>query len=166
MSEEGKITTLCLITRNEGQEVLLAFKRQGFGAGQWNAYGGKPKAVDGGSIEKTLAREVEEESGLFIDPQGLQKVALIRFYFNGEFKWEMHTFLIEEWEGQPQDTKEMVSPTWHNTARLPWEKMWEGDPLWMPSVFAGEKVKCDIFYQIAGDGGKTVEKVIRYKVDF
>ncbi|MFA5022826.1 MAG: NUDIX domain-containing protein [Candidatus Paceibacterota bacterium] len=164
--KEDKTTTLCLITRKEGREVLLALKAEGFGKGVWNAFGGKPRAVDGGSVERTLVREVEEESCLRVKPEALKKVAIIRFFFDGEFKWEMHTFLANEWQGEPQSTREMVNPTWFNTAHLPWPEMWEGDPLWMPSVFAGDKVKCDIFYRVLSDGAKIVENVIRYEVDF
>lgn len=166
MEERDKTTTLCLIMRKEGREVLLALKAEGFGAGVWNAFGGKPRDEDRGSIEQTLAREVKEECRLEVNPESLKKVAVIRFFFDGEFKWEMHTFLANEWQGEPQSTKEMVNPTWFNTTHLPWPDMWEGDSLWMPSVFSGEKVKCDIYYRVMADGTKTVANVVRHEVDF
>jgi 8-oxo-dGTP diphosphatase len=162
----NELTTLCLVTKDNDRQVLLAEKAQGFGAGVLNAFGGKPKDVDGGSIEQTLVREVAEEVGLVLDPRDLEKVAVVRFSFDGEFKWEMHTFVARRWVGQPCSTKEMRNPAWYDTLHLPWGRMWEGDPHWMIPVFSGEKVKLDIFYRIGADEAKTVEKVLRHEVDF
>lgn len=42
-------------------QILLAMKKRGFGAGKWNGAGGKINA--GETIEEATTREVDEELG-------------------------------------------------------------------------------------------------------
>lgn len=65
--------TLCYIVR--GGKILLIRKKQGFGAGKWNAPGGKIN--DGESLEQCVARELNEEIG--IAPRGPKLLADIEF---------------------------------------------------------------------------------------
>lgn len=52
--------TLLFLIKDD--HVLLAMKKRGFGAGNWNGVGGKIEA--GESIEQALVRECQEEIGV------------------------------------------------------------------------------------------------------
>jgi len=156
----NKIATLCLLVRRG--EVLLAKKREGgFGAGFWNAFGGKPKA--GETIEAATIREVQEEVCLEVASADLKKMGIVRFHFAGEFKWEVHVFVAEDWQGEPESTQEMENPTWYRLTHIPWGKMWASDRAWMPSVLSGEKIFWEVYYSADGE---TVERIISHEVDF
>jgi len=111
----SKIATLCLLVRDG--EVLLAKKREGFGAGVWNAFGGKTKV--GELIEQAAIREVREEVCLEVSPADLKKMGIVRFHFAGEFKWEVYVFVVEDWQGEPESTQEMENPTWYRLTHIP-----------------------------------------------
>jgi len=156
------ICTLCLFVKDDEGEVLLAYKQEGFGEGLINAFGGKVKA--GESIEQAAVRESLEEVGLIISIEDLKKMAVLRFYFDRQFKWEMHVFAIRCWHGEPRSTKEMVAPRWYKFVDVPYAKMWAGDQLWLPSVLAGDKADIDIFYN--GDHTLAQPSVKRRWADF
>lgn len=127
-----QITTLAIIEKND--EVLLAMKKRGFGEGWWNGYGGKVNEDE--TIEEAMVRELEEESGLRARKFG--KRAIIEFIFQGQdFEVEMHTFEVTEYDGEPEESEEMV-PKWFSKDNLPWDKMWPSDRTWLPMFFEGK----------------------------
>ncbi len=72
--------TLCFLVRGDPpQEVLLGFKKKGFGAGKRNGIGGKIE--DGESVVRAAAREMYEETGVRVAEADLQPVALLIFMF-------------------------------------------------------------------------------------
>lgn len=60
----SKLMTMIYILHKERREVLLGNKRRGFGAGNWNAFGGKVERGTDVGIVEAAHRELEEESGL------------------------------------------------------------------------------------------------------
>jgi mutator protein MutT len=133
-----KQTTLLILKRNH--ELLLAMKKRGFGVGKWNGVGGKVEA--GESIEQALLRECEEEIG--IKPTAYHKVAIHMFTYpqNGEtLQQEMHVFLSDQWEGEPEETEEMA-PRWFPIAEIPYDHMWDDDALWLPLILRSKKLQC------------------------
>jgi 8-oxo-dGTP pyrophosphatase MutT (NUDIX family) len=54
-----------LLLRSNGR-ILLGRKKRGFGAGKANGFGGKVEV--GETIKEAAVREVQEESGVTIDP--------------------------------------------------------------------------------------------------
>lgn len=137
-----KISTLCLVT--DGAKILLGMKKEGFGQGRWNGFGGKVK--DGETVESAALRELAEEALITAEPSALDKVATLTFHFSGKPEWEVHVFRVADWRGEPAESKEM-SPRWHEIERIPYDQMWEADRRWLPLVLSGRRIAADVFYK-------------------
>jgi len=136
MNVQLRKVTLSFIIK--GNEILLAMKKRGFGAGLWNGYGGKLK--DGESIYDAAKREVKEE--IDIDVKSMKKVGVLDFYFEGDkpdWNQQVHVFLIQEYNGEPKESEEML-PKWFKINEIPYDKMWEDDKFWLPKVIEGHSV--------------------------
>ncbi len=124
MSKPVQPTTLCVL--RDGENILLAMKKRGFGAGKWNGYGGK--IYESESVEDSLIREVKEESNL--DLISYEKRGEIEFHYND---YVIHMIIFEgtQWQGEPEETEEM-SPKWYTVDSLPFPEMWPDDMHWFP----------------------------------
>ncbi len=133
-----RIATLCLVVR--GDEVLLAKKKSGFGANWWNGFGGKVK--EGEDVLSAACREVFEESGLRVAQEHLKKVAVAHFRFPEipEYDQDVHTYLVERWEGEPQESEEMQKGVWFTLDSVPYHEMWPGDDQWLPLILRDKKI--------------------------
>ena len=149
-----KDVTLCFLFK--GSRVLLAMKKRGFGANRWNGYGGKLN--EGESLENAAIRELEEESGLVLKKDALKKISEIEFLFIQKPEWDqrVHTFFVEEWEGEPQETEEM-RPQWFDIGAIPYGEMWPEDKLWLPRAILGEKIKGKIYFKDMEGNAEKVE---------
>lgn len=148
-----KITTLCLVYKHP--KILLGMKKRGFGEGRWNGYGGKVK--DGETLEESMIREMQEESG--ITPTKFEKrgVFFCEFKEKPEQIIEVNLFAIHEYEGELSETEEM-KPGWFDVNDLPWEEMWDEDKIWYPMFLEGKEFKGNFLFD--GD-----EKVIRHELE-
>ena len=152
--------TLCLpITETE---ILLGRKKLRWGAGKWNGFGGKIE--EGETPEKAAVRELEEECGLSTHVANLEKVAVLKFYFNGEAKFLMHTYLVRDWSKEPAPSDEMM-PQWHPLENVPYDEMWKADSIWMKKVLNGEKVAAHVHFKIKGTPGEDEETFDRIQYD-
>lgn len=134
-----KQATIMLLTKND--EVLLAMKKRGFGAGKWNGFGGKQNPNE--DITQTAIRECEEEAKVI--PTNPKKVALISFYFplvpkEKNFDQQVTVFTATQWKGTPEETEEM-RPQWFKMDEVPYDEMWWDDKMWMPIIFEGKSLK-------------------------
>jgi 8-oxo-dGTP diphosphatase/2-hydroxy-dATP diphosphatase len=133
MAEEKQklLTNLVLIV--DDTRILLGKKKRGIGAGRYNGYGGK---VDiGETVEESLVREVFEESGLLLTQY--EKIGVLQLE-TPEFENEMHIFASDGFSGELRETEEMA-PEWFSIEHIPYEEMWQSDPLWYPYFLGGEK---------------------------
>lgn len=132
-----KYCTLVFLRRHN--EILLAMKKRGFGAGHWNGVGGKIEPNE--TIEQAIVRETQEE--IEVTPLKWHKVAEHDFLMDSDTdkSWHMyvHTFICDEWQGEPTESEEM-KPQWYNIDAIPYDHMWQDDPFWLPQVLAGQKV--------------------------
>ncbi|HSX35248.1 MAG TPA: 8-oxo-dGTP diphosphatase [Candidatus Saccharimonadales bacterium] len=131
-----KHVTLVFLRRSD--EILLAMKKRGFGAGKWNGAGGKME--DGETPLQAAVRESQEEIG--VTPRNLQKVGEIDFYLKEEpdFNHYAHIYISTEWDGEPHETEEM-RPQWFPLAEIPYDQMWGDDKYWLPDALASKRFK-------------------------
>lgn len=129
--------TLLFLRRDN--EILLAMKKRGFGAGRWNGVGGKLEK--GESVEQALVRECQEE--IAVTPTKFWQVAELDFVQDAQTDdpWHMYVYayLCDKWQGQPSETEEMA-PQWFALDDIPYTSMWQDDEYWLPQVLAGQKV--------------------------
>jgi len=127
---------LCYILQ-EGQ-VLLQRKAAGlWGAGKWNAPGGK--CLPGEDPKDAAVRETWEETGLQV--RGLEHRGMLHFTF-GEGQrpdWVVYVFWATGFGGVARagDEGEL---RWHPVSALPLDAMWPEDRLWIPHLLAGHRL--------------------------
>lgn len=135
MAQTTKHCTLLFLKRDD--DILLAMKKRGFGAGRFNGVGGKIEP--GESIEQALVRECQEEIG--VTPTHFWKVAEHNFVQNEDQPWHMHVhvFFCDTWTGEPVESEEMA-PVWTSNKNIPYQTMWQDDIHWLPHVLEGKHV--------------------------
>jgi 8-oxo-dGTP diphosphatase len=126
------LATLTFVIR-DGQ-MLLMRKKRGLGAGKINAPGGRLEA--GESWQEAAVREVQEE--LCVTPLDPVFVGENRFQFVDGYSIHAAIFRAGRIDGVPAETDE-GAPLWFPLGALPYEEMWEDDPLWLPHVIAGRR---------------------------
>jgi len=123
-----------LLFIKQKHRLLLIHKKRGFGAGLYNAPGGR---IEPGETPLAAAiRETEEE--LLITPLDPLHIGTLMFQFTDGHSIHGEVFTATEFEGTPTETDEAV-PHWFEIDALPWHNMWEDDPIWYPKMIAGEK---------------------------
>jgi 8-oxo-dGTP diphosphatase len=134
-----------------GARMLLIRKKRGLGAGKINAPGGRLNA--GESWRDGAVREVEEELRVTpIDPIYLGEN---RFQFVDGYSIHVAIFRATAITGVPTETDEAI-PMWCDLARLPYEEMWEDDPLWLPHVIDSRR----FFGRFVFDGDVMLDHAI------
>jgi len=129
-------------------------KKNGFGKGRWNGFGGKVKA--GEAIEDAAKREVLEEAGIMVDH--LEKMGVIDFEFKGNPEiLEVHIFKAIDFTGEPKESDEM-KPQWFNIDEIPFKEMWPDDIFWIPLFLKGEKFKGKFLF---GEADVILEKELK-----
>lgn len=129
--------TLLFLIRDD--EILLAMKKRGFGAGKWNGVGGKLEPEE--TLEQAAVRECQEEIG--VTPQHFWKVS--EFDFTGgsdKDQWNnlVSVYLCDEWGGEPTESEEM-RPQWYKISDIPYGDMWDDDELWLAQILGGKSLK-------------------------
>ncbi|MBC8206867.1 MAG: 8-oxo-dGTP diphosphatase [Kiritimatiellales bacterium] len=122
-----------MFIQQEGK-LLLIEKKRGFGAGYFNAPGGRLEA--GETWLECAVRETQEE--LCITPLVPEHVGTLMFHFIDGHSIHGEVYIATEFEGTPTETDEAV-PFWFSIDNLPWHNMWADDPVWYPKMIAGKK---------------------------
>ncbi len=132
--------------------MLLGHKKTGFGTGKIVALGGHVEP--GESAAEAAAREVKEESGIRVRSDSLTQAARLTFLFPAHPSWDMDAeiFTAADWAGEPAESEE-IRPQWFPLAALPFDRMWDDAPRWLPRVLAGERLRAIFTY---ADDNETV----------
>jgi 8-oxo-dGTP diphosphatase len=132
--------TLCFIFRGDPhQEILLGYKKRGFGQGKYGGFGGKLQ--DGETLSQAALRELHEEASLSGSLADLVTLGQLTFIFPHKHSWdqEVHVFMARKWEGTPSESEEM-RPEWFAINQIPLEQMWDDSRFWLPHILAGERI--------------------------
>jgi len=144
--------TLCFIIHDN--KVLLLKKNPGlFGAGKWNAPGGKLQPKE--DATHCAAREVYGETGLKV--QQLRKIGTLVFFKHNKREdpdWIAHVFLTNEFHGAIKGSKEGIL-RWFPIDRPPFDEMWEDDKYWYRHAVEGRSFRGDFYFR--GDFEKLVD---------
>jgi 8-oxo-dGTP diphosphatase len=148
-------TCLCLLTRTGGDgaaEVLLGYKKTGFGTGKIVALGGHVEP--GETPAEAAVREVKEESSIRVPLGSLTAAAHLTFSFPAHPSWDMgvEIFTAASWSGEPAESAE-IRPQWFPVAALPFDRMWQDAAQWLPRVLAGERLSAAFTY---ADGNESI----------
>ena len=138
-------TCLCMIRRAGpgGPELLLGFKKTGFGMGRWVGLGGHIEP--GEKAADAAVREVAEESSLTVSPDALEHRARIEFRFPYRPAWDQtaDVYVTSSFSGEPAESDE-IAPRWFAERELPFDQMWDDARYWLPRVLAGQHVAVTI----------------------
>ncbi|XP_045135082.1 7,8-dihydro-8-oxoguanine triphosphatase-like isoform X2 [Portunus trituberculatus] len=94
-----------------------------------------------------LMKELKEEAGIDVPHQDVEKVADLEFTFEGEKTlMHVHVFLVKAFTGTPTESEEM-RPRWFSMEELPFSDMWPDDPMWLPVVLRGGKVRAAFHFR-------------------
>jgi 8-oxo-dGTP diphosphatase len=150
---------LCFLLRGEGAglTVLLGRKKAGFGAGKVVGVGGKLEPGEGGA--EAACREVQEETGVLVEPGQLRAAGRIFFDFPANPGWNMDAqlFTARRWRGEPAESAEIV-PAWYRVDDLPLADMWHDAGNWLPLALTGRNPRLRI---VLKDDNETVAEVLQ-----
>jgi SAM-dependent methyltransferase len=159
-----QVNTLCLLVKGEPiEDILLGFKKTGFGEGKYVGIGGTVEADE--TIRQAAVRELKEEANLTTTEADLEKTARITFVFPGKPDWNrvVYVFLVRKWEGDPQESRE-IEPSWFAREEIPYPKMWQDAAHWLPLLLAGKKITASFRFE---DDNETIQaQVIKEEQDF
>ena len=153
-------TLVFLLKYGPPSEVLLGYKKMGFGQGKYTGFGGKIEP--GETVAEAASRELAEETGILIPAASLESVATLLFIFphKPQCSQRVHVFTAYKWEGEPTESDEM-RPQWFAVNTIPYGQMWDDARYWLPRLLSREKFRARFIFN--GDnetvGDVEIEKL-------
>jgi 8-oxo-dGTP diphosphatase len=130
--EPTETAVLCYLF--DGDSVLLIHKKTGLGKGLVNAPGGHIE--DDETASEAAMREITEETG--VEVPSVEYRGLLEFQFTDGLAMRGHVFFSYEHSGEIHPTDE-ADPFWVPVSEIPYDRMWEDDPLWIPLALEGKQ---------------------------
>jgi 8-oxo-dGTP diphosphatase len=130
--EPTETAVLCYLFDDD--KVLLIHKKTGLGKGLVNAPGGHIEAYE--TAREAAMREITEETGVVVDQ--VEYRGLLEFQFIDGLAMRGHIFFAYHHTGEIIETDE-ATPFWCPVSDLPYDQMWEDDPLWLPMALEGKE---------------------------
>lgn len=126
---------ICYIINKRG-DVLLRKKTRRFNRDNWNGLNGKIQ--EGESLEDSVFRVVEEETGLKL--KEIKPMGVIEFaWADNRLINSCYIFVCKKFDGVIEDLGD-GELRWFNKHSIPLDKMWDDDKYWLPEVLDGKKV--------------------------
>jgi len=150
-------TLVILLKGDPVAEVLLGYKKIGFGQGKFTGIGGKIERSE--ELMDAAIRELHEETGVRVpDSEYLQFSSILEFRFPRKRSWNHRVFVFfaQQWEGVPVESNE-IHPRWFAIEDIPYGQMWDDARFWLPLALSGEKFRVHFKFRADND---TVGKVV------
>ncbi len=128
--EPTEVATLLYLF--DGDNVLLIDKKTGLGKGLVNAPGGHVE--EGETAREAAMREITEETGITVP--SVEYKGKLEFQFVDGLRMRGFIFFGYEHSGELVETDE-AAPFWVPVSELPYDRMWEDDPLWIHLALKG-----------------------------
>lgn len=140
-------TVVAYLIDSEGH-VTLGLRKTELGNGFLSGIGGKigdSEDTVNETADEALVRELQEELGIV--PIKFQPYGLVRFLYPHKPTKNMQTipYLITSWEGEPRESDSII-PMRFNLKKVPFDRMWKDNKIWLPRVLEKETIFCDILY--------------------
>ena len=166
---QGGITKklLSLVHVRRGTQILLGYKKRGFGAGKWNGFGGKLEP--GETMEQCARRETREECSIEVESMVLKGVITFSYDSLPASVMEVHVFSAEGVQGEARESDEM-RPQWFEIEEVlapqMLAQMWQDDKFWLPQLLAGEfgDNLFEATFRFKGHEGADSEVVLQHEV--
>lgn len=138
-------STLILMFKDKGKQILLGLKKRGFGKEKWNGFGGKIEQNE--TIKQAAVREVKEECNLDVKEIDLNLIGLQHFsMIDLDLFLEVSVLKTDMFSGDLQESEEM-SPKWFGIKDIPYNKMWKDDSFWLPLVLSNNMFYAQFKFQ-------------------
>lgn len=161
MSNKDQHQTLAIPIHVATSEILLGMKKTGFGAGNWNGFGGKVEeqdqfepgraplgttlpllnATDKQTILNATKRELREECLLVCDDDQYTHTGTLKFIFEPKPDQSLfvHIYLVHLREEQMANigASDEMEPMWYPMSQIPYDNMWPDDKFWLPLALHG-----------------------------
>jgi 8-oxo-dGTP diphosphatase len=150
-------TLVILLKGDPVAEVLLGYKKIGFGQGKFTGIGGKIER--GEELMDAAIRELCEETGVRItDSEHLEFSSILEFRFPRKRSWNhrVFVFFVQQWKGVPVESNE-ICPRWFAIEDIPYGQMWDDARFWLPLALSGEKFRAHFKFRADND---TVGNVV------
>ena len=135
-------------------KILLIEKKRGLGKGLYNGVGGKVE--EGETPIQAAIRECKEEIG--VEPKNVEWKGVIEFINDGSVYSYVHVFTANDYEGEIKETDE-AKPVWFPLSEIPYDKMWEDDRTWLPTIIEKNKMIYASF-EFVNNWGKIVKSSV------
>ncbi len=128
-------------------KILLPLKKRGFGEGLYNGFGWKLENWE--TPQQAMIREAKEE--IWIDITKLVQKWIITFIFEEKPERDQkgYIYLIDDFKWNIVETEEM-KPYWFDLDKIPYDKMWEDDKIWLPVFLSGENFEFEFIFDKNG----------------
>jgi 8-oxo-dGTP diphosphatase len=127
MSTRATLLVVAAALVNDKNEVLVAQRPEGKRlAGRWEFPGGKVEADE--SPEEALVREIREELGIELQPEGIEPFWFLSHDYKKDYGFHllMPVYLCRKWAGTPSAV-EHAAITWKHPSRMHELDMIEAD---------------------------------------
>lgn len=130
----------------KGDQILFGLRKKvsmNLGQNLLAGIGGKvgdEEAFKDETHEEAMIREAQEEIGIQITKMTqIGRVRHVNIPEKSHYNMDISVFIIEHWIGEPIET-DVIKPLWFDKDELPFERMWEAYPFWLPKILARKRI--------------------------